>query len=162
MTRTNLENRCMEALLNPYMLAFMYRHIPYLPKPKMARRGKHAHELNMHDINTKHKQKMQKTSACWCGPNSNYKKDRHEQQKPLFDIISTRQKLMMRIRAVFEVQLLPARNLLASTKIYEQNFDTNRKASRKTPTSANRFSGKLSTSFLVAIPSLTKTPIKYR
>jgi hypothetical protein len=62
---------------------------------------------------------------------------------------------MMRIRADFEVQLLPARNLLASKKIYERNFDTHRKASQTTPTSAHRFSGKLSTSFLVAIPSLT-------
>jgi len=68
----------MESLLNPYVLAFMYRHIHYLPKPKMARRGKNAHELNMHDINTKHKQEMQNTSAYRCRPNSNYKKDNHE------------------------------------------------------------------------------------
>jgi hypothetical protein len=39
------------------MLALMHQHIPYLLKLKMARRGKHAHELNMHNISTKHNQK---------------------------------------------------------------------------------------------------------
>jgi hypothetical protein len=67
----------------------------------------------------------------------------------------------MRIRAVLEVELLPARNNLASTKISEYNFDTNPKASRTKKTSGHRFSEKLSSSFLMAMLSLTQNEIRH-
>jgi hypothetical protein len=76
-------------------------------------------------------------------------------------MLSTRQKLMMLIGAVFEVQLLPARNLLACTKICECNFDTYGKASRTKKTSAHRFSEKLLSHVLMAMWCPTQNEIRY-
>jgi hypothetical protein len=68
----------------------------------------------------------------------------------------------MRIRAVLEEQLLPARNILACTQIGKCNFDTDRKATQTKKTFDHRFSEKLKSRFLMAMLSLTQKETRYR
>ena len=81
LTRKSIKNRCMHGVSTQPLRAARIHVLTHTlsSQTSMARRGKNAHKLNMYDINTKHKQKMHRSSASRCRPNSNYIKDRREQ-----------------------------------------------------------------------------------